>query len=38
MSALSHNWDMVDSAISGMDDSELARQPNSHSNSAAWTL
>ena len=38
MSALSRNWDMVDSAISGMDDSELARQPNSHSNSAAWTL
>ena len=38
MDTLTRNWDMVESAISGMDDSELARQPNSHSNSAAWTL
>ena len=38
MGALSRNWDMVDAAISGLDDAELKRQPNSHSNSVAWVL
>ncbi len=38
MSTLTHNWGMVDTAISGMDEAELARQPNADSNSSAWTL
>ena len=36
--ALSRNWDMVDAAIMGMNDAELKRKPNNHSNSMAWTL
>ena len=38
MSTLTRNWDMVDAAISGMNDAELSAQPNPHSNSAAWIL
>ena len=38
LSTLERNWTMVDSALEGMDDATLARLPNAHSNSIAWTL
>ena len=36
--ALNRNWDMVDRALEGLDETVLARQPNAESNSIAWLL
>ena len=38
LSALERNWDMVDSALEGLDEAALARQPSDQCNSAAWIL
>lgn len=38
MTALERNWDMVDAALDGLDDTTLARCPNDQCNSMAWTL
>ena len=36
--ALQRNWEMVDSALEGLDEAALARQPSDQCNSAAWIL
>ena len=36
--ALQRNWDMVDSALEGLDEATMARQPADQCNSAAWIL
>jgi hypothetical protein len=36
--ALERNWDMIDRALAGLDDSALARQPSDQCNSIAWIL
>ena len=36
MYSLERNWEMVEAAISDLDDETLAIQPNPHSNSIAW--
>ena len=38
LTALERNWAMVDTALEGLDDEILSRQPNSQCNSIAWTL
>ena len=38
MTALERNWDMVDTALDGLDEATLARCPNDQCNSMAWTL
>ena len=38
VSALEHNWDMVDKALEDLDDATLARQPAEDCNSIAWLL
>ncbi len=38
LSALEHNWTMVDGALDGLDDTALARRPADQCNSIAWTL
>ncbi len=38
MGTLMRNWEMVEAAISDMNEEEMAAQPNAHSNSVAWTL
>ena len=38
MAALERNWGMVDRALDGMDEATMARRPNEHCNSVAWTL
>ena len=35
---LQRNWDMIDSALAGMDDEMLVRAPAAECNSAAWIL
>ena len=35
---LERNWDMIDSALAGMDDEMLVRAPAEQCNSAAWIL
>ena len=37
-SALSRNWEMIDSALEGLDDATLSLQPNDHCNSIAWIM
>ena len=36
--ALTRNWEMVDSALEGMDEAALGRQPSEQCNSVAWIL
>ncbi len=36
--ALQRNWDMVSSAVEGVDDETLSRMPNGQSNSIAWLV
>ena len=36
--ALQRNWDMVSTAVAGVDDDMLARMPNDQSNSIAWLV
>jgi hypothetical protein len=36
--ALQRNWDMVSSAVDGVDDDTLNRMPNDESNSMAWLV
>ena len=36
--ALQRNWEMVDSALEGLDEAALARQPSEQCNSPAWIL
>ena len=36
--ALTRNWEMIDSALEGMDEAALARQPSEQCNSIAWIL
>ncbi len=38
IAALERNWDMVDTALEGLDDDTLARQPSDQCNSIAWIL
>ena len=38
MWALERNWDMVEAALEGMDDTTMTRQPAAHCNSIAWIL
>ena len=38
MWALERNWDMVTSALDGLDDATMTARPAEHSNSIAWTL
>jgi hypothetical protein len=38
LTALERNWDMVDSALTGLDDATLARCPTEQCNSIAWLL
>lgn len=38
LTAHQRNWEMIDLALEGMDDSLLAKQPAAHCNSAAWIL
>lgn len=38
LTAHQRNWDMIDAALEGLDDSLLARQPDPQCNSAAWIL
>jgi hypothetical protein len=38
MTALDRNWDMIDSALKGLDDSVMASQPSDQCNSVAWIL
>ncbi|PKB82453.1 MAG: hypothetical protein BZY88_04270 [SAR202 cluster bacterium Io17-Chloro-G9] len=38
LTALNRNWAMVDSALEGLDDETLARQPADQCNSIAWIL
>ena len=38
LTALERNWTMVDTALEGLEDATLARQPNPQCNSIAWTL
>ena len=35
---LQRNWDMIESALAGMDDDMLTRAPAAECNSAAWIL
>ena len=35
---LERNWDMIETALAGMDDEVLARAPAAECNSAAWIL
>ena len=36
--ALQRNWDMVSTAVEGVDDEALSRMPNDQSNSMAWLV
>ena len=36
--ALDRNWEMIDSALEGLDDATLSRRPTDQSNSIAWIL
>jgi len=36
--ALERNWEMIDSALEGLDDAVLARQPADQCNSVAWIM
>ena len=36
--ALERNWDMVSTAVAGVDDDALGRMPNGQSNSMAWLV
>ena len=36
--ALERNWEMIDSALKGLDDAELRLRPNEQCNSIAWIL
>ena len=36
--ALERNWEMIDSALEGLDDATLGRQPTEQCNSIAWIL
>ena len=36
--ALERNWEMIDSALKGLDDATLRRQPTEQCNSIAWIL
>ena len=36
--ALQRNWDMVSTAVDGVDDDALSRMPNDQSNSIAWLV
>ena len=36
--ALQRNWDMVSTAVAGVDDATLASMPNDQSNSIAWLV
>ena len=38
LTAHQRNWDMIDAALEGLDDSVLARQPDPQCNSIAWIL
>ena len=38
MAALDRNWEMVDAALTGLDDATLARRPTDQCNSVAWIL
>ena len=38
MWALDRNWDMVDSALEGLDEATMAARPADHCNSIAWIL
>ena len=38
VTALQRNWELVDSALAGLDDADLARRPNDQSNSVAWIM
>ena len=38
LTALERNWAMVDTALEGLDEEILSRQPNAQCNSIAWTL
>ena len=38
LSALQRNWNMVDTAVADLDDSNLGRRTDDHSNSVAWIL
>lgn len=38
LTALTRNWEMVDRALSGLNEAALAWQPSDQANSIAWTL
>lgn len=38
LTALERNWNMVDEALEGLDDTTLAHRPTAQCNSIAWTL
>ena len=38
LTALERNWEMVDGALTGLDDATLARCPTEQCNSIAWLL
>ncbi len=38
LTALARNWEMVDSALSGLDEAALSWRPTDQANSIAWTL
>ena len=38
LTALERNWDMVNSAIDGIDDATLSQRPNDQSNSMSWLI
>ena len=38
INCLERNWDMIESALAGMDDDMLKRAPAAECNSAAWIL
>ena len=38
LAALERNWDMVNSAIDGIDDATLSQRPNDQSNSMSWLI
>ena len=36
--AMERNWEMIDAALEGLDESAMARQPTDQCNSVAWIL
>jgi hypothetical protein len=38
LTALERNWEMIDSALEGLDEATLSRRPGDECNSTAWIM